>query len=305
MKILSDTGCFDRGRRLRPQFSGQSAHCHIHRRSFFRALPFLVDDAEQQMFYCEGSYEVKLLAGAHYRRWRVPTLSVEYVREGVLLVRQRGVGRIMEPGEIFLMQPEIDGEFMVAPQQSCHKLSITLKGRLLKNFLQESGLDAVDVLTEVNRHRFERLFHRFEEIAAGTGRENTLQNTLACVELLEFLRRPGPVQEIPPRLLELRDYLADHLESPLSLEQLARRQGCSRTHLHRLCQTYFGMPPYQMLIRMRMHRAAGLLLKHPELSIKEITAQVGYANALNFSTEFRRHFHLSPRDYRRCNGLRS
>ena len=37
----------------------------------------------------------------------------------------------------------------------------------------ESGLDAVDVLTEVNRHRFERLFHRFEEIAAGTGRVAT------------------------------------------------------------------------------------------------------------------------------------
>ncbi len=303
MKILSDTGCFDRGRRLQPQVAGQMTHWHIQRRSFFRALPFLVDDAEQQMFYCEGCYEVKLLAGAHYRRWRVPTLSVEYVREGMLLVRQRGVGRIMEAGEIFLMQPEIDSEFLVAPRQSCHKFSITVKGKLLKGFLRESGLDAIDVLLDVNRRRFERLFHRFEEISAGTGRDNTLQNTLACVELLEFLRRPGPVQEIPPRLQELRDYLADHLEQPLSLEQLTRHLGCSRTHLHRLCLRCFGMPPYQMLVRMRMHRAAGLLLKHPELSIKEITEQVGYANALNFSTEFRKHFHLSPREYRRRNGL--
>ena len=303
MKILGDTSCFDQGRQLRPQHVGQSVHCHVHRRDFFRALPFLVDGVEQQMVCCEGCYEVKLLAGAHYRRWRVETLSVEYVREGTLLVRQHGTGWIIEPGEIFLMQPDIDGEFMVAPYQSCHKFSITLKGRLLKSFLHESGLEAVDVLPEVNRHRFERLFHRFEEISAGTGVENTLQNNLACVELLEFLRRPGPVQEVPPRLLELRDYLADHLDRPLTLEHLARRFGCSRTHLHRLCQSCFGMPPYQMLIRMRMHRAAGLLLEHPELSIKEITELAGYANALNFSTEFRKHFHQSPREYRRCNGV--
>ena len=49
---------------------------------------------------------------------------------------------------------------------------------------------------------------------------------------------------------------------------------------------------------MRMRRAATILLQRPELSIKEVAAQVGYDSALIFSSEFKRYHGESPRNFR-------
>ena len=53
-----------------------------------------------------------------------------------------------------------------------------------------------------------------------------------------------------------------------------------------------------MLRNLRMRLAANLLLNNPDLSIKEIAAQVGYDNALTFSAEFKRDHGESPRNFR-------
>lgn len=54
-----------------------------------------------------------------------------------------------------------------------------------------------------------------------------------------------------------------------------------------------------MLIEFRMKAAAEILRREQEISIKEVTAMVGYQNALNFSTEFRKYFGMSPREYQK------
>jgi transcriptional regulator, araC family len=48
-----------------------------------------------------------------------------------------------------------------------------------------------------------------------------------------------------------------------------------------------------------MRAAAKLLRREPELPIKALIERIGYRDALNFSTEFKKHFGVSPREYRR------
>jgi len=52
------------------------------------------------------------------------------------------------------------------------------------------------------------------------------------------------------------------------------------------------------VIRLRMKHARTLLLEN-RLPVKQIAEQVGYANALYFSSEFRRNCGMSPREFRR------
>ena len=63
------------------------------------------------------------------------------------------------------------------------------------------------------------------------------------------------------------------------------------------------MSPGKYIHTLRMTAAAELLLDHPELSIKEISARIGYSNALNFSTAFRKFFNVSPQLYRKQQNL--
>lgn len=99
-------------------------------------------------------------------------------------------------------------------------------------------------------------------------------------------------------LRKLLDYMESHLEEKLSRELLARRCGCSVPALIRLFRTSLDSSPYRVLTRLRMQRAVRLLVER-ELSVKEIAARVGYDNALNFSTEFRKRYGVPPSAYRR------
>ena len=99
-------------------------------------------------------------------------------------------------------------------------------------------------------------------------------------------------------LAELREELELHPECDWSQHRMAGRCGCSCTHLVRLFRKYFDTTPRQYLLELRMRRAKRLLADE-KLSVKEISARVGYDNALNFSTGFRKRFGISPSEYRK------
>ena len=143
MKILEDISAF-RWEPLPPPcyFQGMEFFHRRSRRSYrMRALPAgIADDLLRIDCICE----VDLLRQAHYMRRCAPFLSIEYVKQGSLLVRQRGRAYELEKGEIFLMQPQMENEFL-SGEGGCRKISVMIVGKLLEPFLAESGLGMRDV----------------------------------------------------------------------------------------------------------------------------------------------------------------
>lgn len=127
MKILEDISAF-RWEPLPPPcyFEGMEFFHRRSRRSFrMRALPAgIADDLLRIDCICE----VDLLPQAHYMRRCAPFLSIEYVKQGSLLVRQRGKAYELEKGEIFLMQPQIENEFL-SGEGGCRKISVMIVGK--------------------------------------------------------------------------------------------------------------------------------------------------------------------------------
>ena len=113
-----------------------------------------------------------------------------------------------------------------------------------------------------------------------------------------LLKAPPPSKKMPDGLVELFTFMETNLARSFSLRELARHYGCSISHLMRLFHAYCHTTPHRMLTELRMRRAVSLLLE-TELSIKEIASEVGYENSLNFSTEFKKKHHVSPREFRK------
>lgn len=244
-------------------------------------------------------YQESLQATAHYRRTNSSILSIEYVKEGSLYARQNERVYRIDPGEIFLMKPGCRNEFLPADARGCIKSSITISGRLLKILMEENELTDVDVITDTDIYRFENLISSLKELSGKFSEDAIRRNEVLCYEVLQFLRCPHAERIIPEEYRQLISHLENHLSEKFSLEQMANFCGISRASLLRSFQQIFGISPHQMLVRLRMRKAARMLLSRPELSIKEITLQTGYANPLNFSTAFRYHFNESPREYRK------
>lgn len=93
-------------------------------------------------------------------------------------------------------------------------------------------------------------------------------------------------------------YIRTRYSDPdLSVEGIAAALSLDRHHLARLFKARYGMTMREYLINTRIHRAAELLREGH--SVTETTALCGYTDLPNFSKMFRRHFGVSPGQYRK------
>jgi AraC-like DNA-binding protein len=296
MKIFTDALLFDRNPpplRLIKEGCRYYGHRQAAQSSFY-AMPV---PQSWNPYRVTSVYEDQFLPGCHMRRVNPDFLAIEHIREGRLYIRQQGRMAVAEPGDLVLLFPHCDQEFSSGPSDSCRKSSLLLTGPLLETMLQESGLWQHDILEGRGCGRFEELVQALKALSfdfGGYARERVITLTNAVVQLL---LNKEEEKSLPEKLAKLILYLDRHLDASISLEDMAARYGCSGPHLCRLFQTYCNTTPYCMLIRLRMRAATRLLLEE-NLSIKEIAHRVGYNNAFNFSTEFRKHFGLSPRNFR-------
>jgi AraC family transcriptional regulator len=97
------------------------------------------------------------------------------------------------------------------------------------------------------------------------------------------------------------DYIEDHLDEEIRLQQLAEVAQLSRYHFARAFKQSFGVPPHRYHMSRRMERAK-TLLEIPARSVTEVGLMLGLAETSSFTTSFRRSVGITPSDYRRSVG---
>jgi AraC family transcriptional regulator len=99
------------------------------------------------------------------------------------------------------------------------------------------------------------------------------------------------------KLSRVLDYINDHLDTDVSLADLATSIDLSSYHFTRLFKQSMGMAPHQYLIEQRID-AAKRLLATTHFSIADIAYQVGFSSQSHLTTLFRRHVGMTPAAYR-------
>jgi AraC-like DNA-binding protein len=107
-----------------------------------------------------------------------------------------------------------------------------------------------------------------------------------------LLGRTGTQSAVERRVL-------DRLDSGIAynIGDLAAQLHMSPSHLQRLFKRETGVRLGEWLIALRLQRAA-YLLANSYLSVKEISASVGYEHVSSFIRAFERRYELSPTHYR-------
>lgn len=86
----------------------------------------------------------------------------------------------------------------------------------------------------------------------------------------------------------------------LTLAELARACGLSRSEFCRTFRKYTGRTPFEYLQHLRVRRALPLL-EGQEVPVTEVAARVGFSGGSYFAEVFRRFFCISPTEYRKKN----
>lgn len=100
------------------------------------------------------------------------------------------------------------------------------------------------------------------------------------------------------RINKVIDYIDHHLDEELTVENLARIASFSPFHFHRIFSAFVGEPLYGFIKRIRIEKAASMLLNDPLKPVNEVAYECGYGSASVFCRNFRDHFGVSAGIFR-------
>jgi transcriptional regulator GlxA family with amidase domain len=124
--------------------------------------------------------------------------------------------------------------------------------------------------------------------------------------LVMFLKRPGGQSQFsselisqlaaPDRLEDLVEWVRDHLDRPLTVEDLAQRSGMSARNFQRVFTQQCGMPPGKFIERLRVERAR-VIIEDTSLSMAEIARKSGFDSEQRMRRSFKRVLAINPTDH--------
>ena len=94
----------------------------------------------------------------------------------------------------------------------------------------------------------------------------------------------------------MQDYIEEHLESEITMAQLARQALFSPWHAYRLFREYVGLTPAEYIRRLRLSRSA-LRLRDGKCRVTDAAFDLGFGSVDGYTRAFFREFGCNPGVY--------
>jgi len=167
-----------------------------------------------------------------------------------------------------------------------------------------AGLLRLRIARPAARRRVEAALAKMHRRALGPHRLRTSMAMNALEEALLWCDTESPLASTTapdPRIAQAQEYLCEHLKTTVSLDDVAAEVGLSVSRLSYLFRRETRLTPQRYYEQQRLERAKQLL-EITDLPIKQIAAEVGFANPFYFTLRFKAATGQSPRAYRRRKG---
>ncbi len=245
---------------------------------------------------CDLFCRTRSWTGDHHCRLHPPFLNIGLIHSGETAIRSGERYTMAKAGDAFFLAPDTEYEFLTP--HLCERSAVLISGPLLREAVSSSGLRETPVIPLASPGTLETLLEHLPGMLQESYRLSVRRKiSNLCFELIQYLSSPDTVPSLPENLSRVLEKIGREYGNPLDVETLARHAGISSSNLTRLFKRHLGRTPHQYLTGIRMEQAVRMLEQHT-LSIKEIAERVGYGNPLNFSTEFKKRFGVSPKRFR-------
>ena len=116
---------------------------------------------------------------------------------------------------------------------------------------------------------------------------------------IKIPENPVQIEEYIFRINRVIDYIDKSLSKELTLEELADVANFSKFHFHRIFNVFIGETLGHFISRLRLEKAAYLLVSQLRLSVTEIALDTGFSGSSSFSRSFKNFFGMSPSVWRK------
>jgi AraC-like DNA-binding protein len=228
--------------------------------------------------------------------------AVEFVAQGRGRLTLAGQSCDLLPGSVFSYGPDVAHDITTDPQQPLVKYFVNFTGQrgldLLQHGLPPGSRGRVFAPVEIQ----DVFDHLIDNGLKATRFSSQLCGTLAeylIVKIAELLV-PGQAAQTPAfaTYQRCRQHIQAQHARLKSLGQIAKECHVDPAYLCRLFGRYDHQSPYQFLMRLKMNLAAERLQNSAAL-VKQVAAELGFADAFHFSRAFKKVLGVSPEGFRR------
>jgi AraC family transcriptional regulator, mar-sox-rob regulon activator len=94
------------------------------------------------------------------------------------------------------------------------------------------------------------------------------------------------------------DYIENNLHKKILLTEIANSVHLSEYHFHRIFHAESSETIHQFISRVKLERSSVLLVTNQNLSITDIAMQYGYSETSSYCRAFKKHFKITPMQFR-------
>ena len=106
-----------------------------------------------------------------------------------------------------------------------------------------------------------------------------------------------PDNNVPFRIKKTLEYIEDNLNIKIDIEILAKKCNWEKQHFIRMFAKYVGETPYQYILKRKIEKSK-ILLTQSNLSINEISGELGFVSYSNFFKQFKKITNYTPENFR-------
>ena len=244
-------------------------------------------------------------------------LVIEYFRKGTTSKRIEGNIYSINEGDIVITTP---AELHIPLRtEDCYieKISIHINESLLSVFggdqtvffakivNKEKGVGNIIVADIVRELGLDKELDQCLRYAEDFSLESQVLLSCKIIELLATISKfidKDTIKDLSPTssnkiINEMIKYINRHYTEDITLDTLAQRFHFSKYYISHLFKDYVGVSPYDYLIIRRLYICNDLIRgKH---TIKEACFLVGFHNYSNFYRLYKKHFKITPQQFRR------
>lgn len=186
--------------------------------------------------------------------------------------------------------------FEYASIDYCPKAS-ELDRYLMRRFIELNPHCALDNANPLTYDNKPELFSINREKPIGELKEDIENSGILLLLFSRFLNEgTRPFSHISQRMIQVFNYINNHLEQRITITELAEIMCVSPDHFIRVFKQVNGMTPNKFLQHKRVERAQTLMLSS-DMSLTEIARKVGIPNLSQFSKLFHGQTGISPKLY--------
>lgn len=223
---------------------------------------------------------------------------VELVAEGKGTVRLDGRTHSLRPGVVFTYGPGVAHRIENHSASPMLKYFVDYGGSKAAALAKEHGLGGGTCVQVTDLHEVAELFELLiKNATAETGESlhicGLLIEAILCKVAEKQIPRGGADYRAIATYQRARNHIRENFLEVKSVAQVAAACHVNAAYLSRLFQRFDRLSPYQYLLRLKMSRAASLLLLPGKL-VKEVAEEMNFTDVFHFSRSFKSVYGMSP-----------